>query len=233
MPSLGDGIEPPAPEPDYLPSAAELVDPLETTSDQVRAKPWSKRDWSKLRKKTYGSQQAARKRLEWMIRERVLDGEALVQFYVDIFCGRPYAERVTRPIKLNADQEAVARGDATKEQRERCKKLKRYSSFSMRKYPTLAEKMLAAEWLTERGWGKAPNIIEESTGDIQGFVIERRHWSPGQDPLDPQWSRDRLADMRRKMIEANDEAKRSLPAVPGNMRDCSSQRADTNEGKLD
>jgi hypothetical protein len=135
-----------------------------------------------------------------MIRESTLDGLALKQFYFDIFCGRPYIQRITKPVKLNPDQEAVARGDATPEQRERAKKLKKFTTFRTKVYPTLAERELAAQWLTERGWGKAPQIIEQGSGDVQGFVIEMRHWAPGMDPLDPKYSRERMIEERKAKL---------------------------------
>jgi hypothetical protein len=82
------------------------------------------------------------KGLEALAREKTRDGRVLIAFWLSVFAGKP----IKRAIRLRS---AITPENPL-------------GRVQIEMPPTLEEMMKAAEWLADRGWGKAPQALEHS-----------------------------------------------------------------------
>jgi len=80
------------------------------------------------------------------------------------------------------EQEAVAQGIATPEQKAAAKKQRRFIVTRRPYYPSMAEITEAFKWLADRGFGQAPKTVQIEGSVTTGFKMVFRRWAPGTDP---------------------------------------------------
>jgi hypothetical protein len=94
------------------------------------------------------------------VRERCLDGELLVDFAVGLVKGTPIEIEMIWPAKEEGAQPTIVRYKIT---------------------PNPKVRLEAAQWLADRGWGKA--IQEVAVAQGAKFVVRHMIYPPGHDPL--------------------------------------------------
>jgi hypothetical protein len=94
-----------------------------------------------------------------LARERTLDGELLIDFAVDLVKGTPVETQMIWPAKEEGGQPTIIRYKIT---------------------PNPKVRLEAAQWLADRGWGKP--LQEVAVAPATSFVVQHRHYKPGEDP---------------------------------------------------
>src|SRR5712691_4030575 len=108
------------------------------------------------------------KGLEKLAREIVGGGTDLMQFCRDVFDGKPFMRKVIQLLPLRKDGKPRA---------------KPYVEFDVPVYPTLDQRLEAAERLEVRGWGKPKqDVVIDDIGGGGGFKLVYRRWPVGVDP---------------------------------------------------
>src|SRR2546426_8579354 len=90
--------------------------------------------------------------------------------------------RVVKELPLTKDQEAVAQGIATPEQKAAAKKQRRFIVTRRPYYPSMAEITEAFKWPADRGFGQAPKTVQIEGSVTTGFKMVFRRGAPGTDP---------------------------------------------------
>ena len=81
-------------------------------------------------------------------------------------------ERYTaRMLPMTAAQIQVAQETADEETKRMARRQKRDLTLRVPYYPTLQDRMEAAEWLANSGWGKALQVVTLEDEQVQGFTI--------------------------------------------------------------
>jgi len=95
-----------------------------------------------------------------------------VQFFCAVASGQPFVIRVVKELPMTKDQEAVAQGIATPEQKAAAKKQRRYIVTRRPYYPSMDEITEAFKWLADRGFGQAPKTVQIEGSVTTGFKSE-------------------------------------------------------------
>jgi len=127
---------------------------------------------------------AGKREIHRYIQEATMSGSAIVEFMVALASGQPFLLKRTVPLPLTAEQYAVDRGTATPEQRKIANEQPGSTVVEWLHYPTLEEMKEAVCWLTDRGFGKAPQTVQVEGSQTSGFKIILRHWPLGTDPAE-------------------------------------------------
>ena len=110
---------------------------------------------------------AARLRMENLIQRLTNNGDVIVQFFCAVASGQPFVIRVVKELPMTKDQEAVAQGIATDEQKASAKKQRRYIVTRRPYYPSMDEITEAFKWLADRGFGQAPKTVQIESARIR------------------------------------------------------------------
>jgi hypothetical protein len=187
MTSLSDSLPPRKP--------SDIASEADPKTAQEAAKPdvstteipdaVSRAPWLFQKGNTYGKFQRKyrRQRIEHHIQRLTLGGETLVEFWVRLFAGEPFWIREVEKLNRTPEQEATARGEATPDQKKKAKKQRRFVVVKRLYYPTVEDMKEANNWLSERGFGKAPQIVQIEENEGSGFKLVYRRWPVGVDPL--------------------------------------------------
>jgi len=156
-------------------------DPNGTTPS---ADPANRAPWLFQKGNTFGQMRKHHKgRMEKYIQEQTKDGARIVEFFLAVASGQPFLMKQILYLRLTPEQCAVARGTATPEQRKIAKKQRACIVDKVPYYPTVADMREAINWLADRGFGKAPQIVPIESGQPMGWPMEYRPWAPGTDPV--------------------------------------------------
>src|SRR5207249_1957651 len=90
----------------------------------------------------------------------------------------PFYIRVVKELSMTKEQEAVAQGIATPEQKAAAKKQRRFIVTRRPYYPSMAEITEAFKWLADRGFGQAPKTVQIEGSVTTGFKMVFRRWAP-------------------------------------------------------
>ena len=201
---LGQTPPPDRPEAPVNPQPAATRNETSEASgeeDRFAKCPWLFRKGNKF---GVGNGNAAGRRMEHMIQRLTNNGDVIVQFFCAIAAGQPFMTRVVKELPLTKEQEAVAQGIATPEQKKIARKQRRFIVYRRPYYPSMQEITEAFKWLADRGFGKAPQTVQMEGSPTTGFKMVFRRWAPGTDPASLP-----LAEMpkqivvsERKMLEA-------------------------------
>src|SRR5712691_12200047 len=82
--------------------------------DRFAKCPWLFRKGNKA---SVGNKNAAKKRMEHLIQRLTNNGDVIVQFFCAVASGQPFMIRVVKDLPMTKEQEAVAQGIATPEQK--------------------------------------------------------------------------------------------------------------------
>src|SRR5437773_12013108 len=104
--------------------------------------------------------------------------------------------RVVKDLPLTPEQQAVAQGIATPEQKAAAKKQRRYIVTKRPYYPSMAEVTEAFKWLADRGFGQAPKTVQIEGSVTTGFKMVFRKWAPALPSRDWRASRRRWSTKR-------------------------------------
>jgi hypothetical protein len=112
-------------------------------------------------------------RFEAYAREQPSGGKDLVDHHLKIFRGEPFEIWVTRQLPMTSEQIKVAQETAAPEEKKIARRQKRYVVFKSLHPPAREERARSAQFLADRGWGRAPETVrlDESGGELQGFQI--------------------------------------------------------------
>jgi len=116
------------------------------------------------------------------IQEQTMSGSMIVEFWLALASGQPFPMKRIVRLSMTSAQYAVAVGTATPEQRKIAKKQRRFIVVKKPYYPTVEDMKEAVDWLANRGFGKAPQIVLIESDQTTGFRFEFRPWPPGMDP---------------------------------------------------
>ena len=94
------------------------------------------------------------------IQQRSRDGKLLADFAFDLVEGKPIKTEMIFPAKEEGKPPTVVSYETT---------------------PPARVRLEAAQWLSDRGWGKPVQEVEVTPGG--SFVVQHRLLRPGQDPL--------------------------------------------------
>src|SRR5438876_1248660 len=133
-------------------------------------------------KASVGNKNAAKQRMEHLIQRLTNNGDVIVQFFCAVASGQPFVIREVEKLPRTKEQEAVAQGIATPEQKAAAKKQRRFIVTRRPHYPSMAEVTEAFKWLADRGFGKAPKTVQSEGSVTTGFKMVFRKWAPGTDP---------------------------------------------------
>jgi hypothetical protein len=106
------------------------AEPGAPTAPRTIARPWLAPPWKPGQSGNPQGYQNLAKRLAKEIRDECGDGRELIAFFFAVLRGEAFSRR---------------RGDRRR---------------ILRVYPTIMERMTAAMWLADRGWGKAKELVE-------------------------------------------------------------------------
>ena len=106
-----------------------------------------------------------------MIQRLTDNGDVIVQFFCAVASGQPFMNRVVKDLPLTKEQEAVAQGIATDEQKAAAKKQRRFIVTRRPYYPSMAEITEAFKWLADRGCWRRRRIVARTTAT--DIVLER------------------------------------------------------------
>jgi hypothetical protein len=106
--------------------------------------------------------------MEHLIQRLTNNGDVIVQFFCAVASGQPFTIRVVEKLPMTAEQQAVAQGIATPEQKAAAKKQRRFIVTRRPYYPSMAEITEAFKCLADRGFGQAPKTVQ-----IEGSVTTR------------------------------------------------------------
>ena len=120
--------------------------------------------------------------MENLIQRLTDNGDVIVQFFCAVASGQPFVMRYVEKLPRTPEQEAVAQGIATDEQKAAAKKQRRYIVTRRPYYPSMAEITEAFKWLADRGFGQAPKTVQIEGSVTTGFKMVFRRWAPGTDP---------------------------------------------------
>ena len=152
-------------------------------SNQAPVPPLGRAPWLFQKGNTYGRMRKPHKgRMEKYIQEQTMSGALIGEFFLTVASGQPFPMKWTVRLSLTLEQWAVARGTATPEQRAIAEKQPRFIVVEEPYYPTVADMREAINWLAERGFGKAPQIVPIEGDEPTGFRMVFRKWAPGTDP---------------------------------------------------
>src|SRR5262245_95940 len=144
---------------------------------------FKKAPWLSQKGKTSGQMPKPHKgRMEKHIQEATDYGSLIVQFWLGLASGLPFPMKRVVELPMTPEQLAVARGTATPEERKIAKKQRRFIVETRLYVPTIKEAMEAMRWLTDRGFGTAPQTVQIEGSQTSGFKMILRHWAPGSDP---------------------------------------------------
>ena len=132
-----------------------------------------------------GNTNGPRKSMASIIQAATNGGDSIVSFYLAIASGQPFPMKRVKHLPMTPEQSAVDRGDATPEERKIAKRQPRFIVEMYPYYPTVEDIKEAINWLTERGFGKAPQTVQIEGSQTSGFKMILRHWPPGTDPEKP------------------------------------------------
>ena len=105
-------------------------------------------------------------------------------------------ERYTaRMVPMTAAQIQVAQETADEETKRMARRQKRDLTLRVPYYPTLQDRMEAAEWLANSGWGKALQVVTLEDEQVQGFTILGALWRASWQVAVP-WRGDRSGRMK-------------------------------------
>ncbi len=122
--------------------------------------------------------------MEALARREVDHGLALMELWGKLFRGEPIPQKLVKLLP------------AAKRRRG-----KMYEVFEVPYFPTVDDRKWASERLAERGWGKAPQVVNIDEGEPGGFAMVFRRWPPGVDPVtNTDWKTD--AKARRALPRA-------------------------------
>ncbi len=147
--------------------------------DRFAKCPWLFRKGNKA---SVGNKNAAKQRMEHLIQRLTNNGDVIVQFFCAVASGQPFVIREVEKLPRTKEQEAVAQGIATPEQKAAAKKQRRYIVTKRPHYPSMAEVTEAMKWLADRGFGRAPKTVPIEGSVTTGFKMVFRRWAPGTDP---------------------------------------------------
>src|SRR5439155_16800643 len=150
------------------------------------------------------SHRQVRLRMENLIQRLTDNGDVIVQFFCAIAAGQPFMTRVVKELPLTKEQEAVAQGIATPEQKKIARKQRRFIVYRRPYYPSMPEITEAFKWLADRGFGKAPQTVQMEGSPTTGFKMVFRRWAPGTDPASLPLAElpKQIVVSERKMLEA-------------------------------
>ena len=107
--------------------------------------------------------------------------DVIVQFFCAVASGQPFTIRVVKELPMTKEQEAVAQGIATDEQKAAAKKQRRYIVTRRPYYPSMAEhgsvQMAGGSRVCQ-----APKTVQIEGSVTTGFKMVFRRWAPGTDP---------------------------------------------------
>ena len=149
-----------------------------------------------------------RLRMENLIQRLTDNGDVIVQFFCAVASGQPFVMRYVEKLPRTPEQEAVAQGIATPEQKAAAKKQRRYIVTKRPYYPSMAEITEAFKWLADRGFGQAPKTVQIEGSVTTGFKMVFRRWAPGTDPASLP-----LAEMPKSIVGSSKVL--DFPAPPG------------------
>ena len=153
-------------------------------SNQAPVPPLGRAPWLFQKGNTYGRMRKHHKGpMEKYIQEQTMSGALIGEFFLTVASGQPFPMKRTVRLSLTLEQWAVARGTATPEQRAIAEKQPRFIVVEEPYYPTVADMREAINWLADRGFGKAPQIVPIESGQPMGWPMEYRPWAPGTDPV--------------------------------------------------
>src|SRR2546422_10021934 len=171
----------PAPEGIKPGEAQRSFDPPSELDERFKKCPWlSKKGNTTGRHRQRRSQ--VRLRMENLIQRLTDNGDVIVQFFCAVASGQPFVMRYVEKLPRTPEQEAVAQGIATPEQKAAAKKQRRYLVTKRPYYPSMAEITEAFKWLADRGFGQAPKTVQIEGSVTTGFKMVFRKWAPGTDP---------------------------------------------------
>src|SRR5207244_13335672 len=93
-------------------------------------------------------------------------------FFCAVASGQPFVMRYVEKLPRTPEQEAVAQGIATDEQKAAAKKQRRFIVTRRPYYPSMAEITEAFKWLADRGFGQAPKTVQIEASVTTGFKSE-------------------------------------------------------------
>jgi hypothetical protein len=121
--------------------------------------------------------------MERLIREQTLNGGSLVAFWIALYDGKPFMMKHVVRLPMTAEQTAVAQGTATPEQKKIARKQRRFIVVKEPYYATVEDMKQANNWLSDRGFGKAPLVVQlDDAESSSGFKLIYRRWPIGVDP---------------------------------------------------
>jgi len=143
----------------------------------------SEPSWLFQKGNTLGKWPRKPRRMERFIRKVTQDDDIICAFFLAVASGQPIPVRYVEPLPRSEEQLAVARGDATPEQKAKAKKQRRFVVVKRPYYPTMEDLMEAKHWLSDRGFGKAPKRVTIANTTNGPRTVSRK-WRPGVDPAD-------------------------------------------------
>ena len=161
----------PAPEGTKPGEAQRSFDPPSEIDERFRKCPWLFKKGNKVGRHRQKRSQV-RLRMENLIQRLTNNGDVIVQFFCAVASGQPFMIRVVKELPLTKEQEAVAQGIATPEQKAAAKKQRRYIVTRRPYYPSMDEITEAFKWLADRGFGQAPKTVQIEGSVTTGFKSE-------------------------------------------------------------
>jgi len=183
--------------------------PDEEMDERFKKWPWLFRKGNKSGKAAQ-RRSAARLRMENLIQRLTNNGDVIVQFFCAVASGQPFYIRVVKELSMTKEQEAVAQGIATPEQKAAAKKQRRFIVTRRPYYPSMAEITEAFKWLADRGFGQAPKTVQIEGSVTTGFKMVFRRWAPGCDPASLP-----LAEMPKSIVGSSKILDFPTPPKPG------------------
>src|SRR5438034_10136304 len=171
----------PAPEGIKSGEAQASLDPPSEIDERFRKCPWLFKKGNKVGRPRQKRSQV-RLRMENLIQRLTDNGDVIVQFFCAVASGQPFVMRYVEKLPRTPEQEAVAQGIATPEQKAAAKKQRRFIVTRRPHYPSMAEITEAFKWLADRGFGPAPKTVQIAGSVTTGFKMVFRRWAPGTDP---------------------------------------------------
>jgi len=143
-----------------------------------------------------------------------------MQFYRDVFDGKPFMRKVVQLLPLRKDGKP---------------RTKPYVEFDVPVYPTLDQRLEAAERLEVRGWGKAKqDVVIDDIGGGGGFKLVYRRWPVGVDPAAEPPPGERIITGTAKALPggfSSDERSVGGPRPPSEPRNVDRMTADRREAE--
>ena len=135
------------------------MDPPSEIDERFRKCPWLFKKGNAIGRHRQKRSQV-RLRTENLIQRLTDNGDVIVQFFCAVASGQPFVMRYVEKLPRTPEQEAVAQGIATPEQKAAAKKQRRFIVTRRPYYPSMAEVTEAFKWLADRGFGQAPKTVQ-------------------------------------------------------------------------